>query len=142
MKCFYSGAEAVGICKSCGRGLSLAWAREYPQGLACRNRCETDVQHWIELGDLSAKVTRLSDTIVAQQNATAVVSALFCMIAGAGFIYFTGFAYGLSLTNFMGAAFILFGVYALIRAVARSRRGKKRAVASTQRSLDPTPPLG
>ena len=45
MKCFYHGdAEAVAICKSCGRGICHECCAEIGTGAACRNRCEGDVE--------------------------------------------------------------------------------------------------
>jgi hypothetical protein len=117
MKCFYSGTEAVGICKFCGRGLALASATEFPQGLACRNRCEAEVKSGVALAEVDRKLTALSAAMLQRQNSTALVSAVFCMLAGAGFIYFTGFDDGLSLPSFMGAAFFLYGGYSLVRAL-------------------------
>ena len=44
MKCFYhDGAEAVGCCKHCARGLCRVCAGERAGGLACPNRCEAAV---------------------------------------------------------------------------------------------------
>ncbi len=111
MKCFYSGTDAVGICKSCGRGLALPFATEFPKGLACANRCEADVERLIRAGE----------AVSAGSGSSAIntaVSGVFSALAGGGFIYFTGgFIEGLSLTNFMGCAFILFGLYSVTRAL-------------------------
>lgn len=44
MRCFYHReVEAVGTCKSCGRGLCPDCAAEVGAGLACRSRCEGEV---------------------------------------------------------------------------------------------------
>ena len=44
MHCFYHrNGDAVGICKSCNRGLCSECAVEAPNGLACINRCESEV---------------------------------------------------------------------------------------------------
>jgi hypothetical protein len=119
MKCFYSGADAVGICKSCGRGLARAAAAEFPQGLACRNRCEADVQRLIRAGAAAGAGNSVVNT---------AVSGVFSLLAGGGFIYFTdGFAGGLTLTNFMGGAFILFGLYSVGRALWLARSAKASA---------------
>jgi hypothetical protein len=50
VRCFYHrGADAVGMCKSCGRGLCPVCAAEIANGLACRDRCEDEVRalNWI-----------------------------------------------------------------------------------------------
>jgi small-conductance mechanosensitive channel len=116
--------DAVGICKSCGRGLSRAAAAEFPQGLACRNRCEADVQRLIRAG--AAASAGAGNSVV-----NTAVSGVFSMLAGGGFIYFTdGFVGGLTLTNFMGGAFILFGLYSVGRALWLRRRPRENSPAS------------
>ena len=115
MKYFYSGADAVGICKSCGRGLALPFAREFPKGLACRDRCEAEVERLIRASEAAPGAH-------AGSSANAAVSGVFSILAGGGFIYFTGgFGSGLNLTSFMGGAFILFGLYSVGRALWRRR---------------------
>jgi hypothetical protein len=44
MKCFYHPqADAVGTCKHCHRGICRECAAEREGGLACRGRCESQV---------------------------------------------------------------------------------------------------
>jgi len=51
MNCFYHpNQEAIGTCKSCGKGLCAACATDLGKGLACRNRCEADAQAMILAG--------------------------------------------------------------------------------------------
>lgn len=41
MNCYYHPeVPAVGVCKSCGRGICTACAAEVEHGIACRERCE------------------------------------------------------------------------------------------------------
>ena len=50
MKCFYHrDIEAVGICKSCNRGLCGDCAAEIGEGLACKGRCEDTVAKLLSL---------------------------------------------------------------------------------------------
>ena len=45
MRCFYhTEAEAVGICKTCNKGLCRECAAEVGNGLACVGRCEEEVR--------------------------------------------------------------------------------------------------
>ena len=45
MKCYYHNErDAVASCKSCNRGLCPDCAVEVGNGLACRNRCENQVE--------------------------------------------------------------------------------------------------
>jgi hypothetical protein len=44
MKCFnHPAAEAVGLCRSCGRALCHDCVAEVGMSVRCRNRCEADV---------------------------------------------------------------------------------------------------
>ena len=44
MRCYnHPDQEAVGICRSCGRGLCPGCAAEVEKAVACRDRCESDV---------------------------------------------------------------------------------------------------
>jgi hypothetical protein len=52
MRCFYhQDKEAVGLCKSCGKGVCLACAVDFSKGLACRGHCEDKVQSIIQKMD-------------------------------------------------------------------------------------------
>lgn len=116
MKCFYSESEAVGICKSCGRGLSRPFLSEFPKGLACANRCEADVQRLIR-----------AEEAVPGGGINGVVSGGFTMLAGGAFFYFSGgLAGGLSLPSFMGVVFFFYGLYVAVRAIVIARRRKSR----------------
>jgi len=45
MRCFFHGdVEAVAICKACHRAICHDCCAEVGSSVACRNRCETDVQ--------------------------------------------------------------------------------------------------
>ena len=44
MKCFYDDRDAVGVCKYCGRGVCHESAVTVAQGLACKARCEREVE--------------------------------------------------------------------------------------------------
>lgn len=45
MKCFYHHAvDAVAICKNCNRGICSDCCSELLNGVACKNRCEAEVE--------------------------------------------------------------------------------------------------
>ncbi|MCB0310068.1 MAG: hypothetical protein KDD42_02455 [Bdellovibrionales bacterium] len=45
MKCItHQNVDSVGCCRWCGRGLCAECCVELPEGLACRDRCESDVK--------------------------------------------------------------------------------------------------
>jgi hypothetical protein len=49
MRCFYhEDKQAVGICKSCGKGVCQECAVDFSKGLACRGHCEESVRSIIQ----------------------------------------------------------------------------------------------
>ena len=45
MKCYrHHEADAVGICKSCSKGICTDCAVDVSNGLACKNECEEEVE--------------------------------------------------------------------------------------------------
>ncbi len=59
MRCYYhKDKEAVGTCKSCGKGLCRDCAVDLGKGLACRGRCEPDAQAVIQLVDRNIQLSR------------------------------------------------------------------------------------
>ena len=58
MRCFYhEEKEAVGSCKSCGKGLCRECAVDLTKGLACRGHCEADAQAIIQLIDRNIQLS-------------------------------------------------------------------------------------
>jgi len=44
MHCFYHDSiDAIAVCKNCSRGLCRECATEFPNGIACKGRCENEV---------------------------------------------------------------------------------------------------
>src|SRR5262245_19526894 len=80
MKCFYhSDQDAVGICKSCNRGLCRECCAELNPGLACRGKCETDV------ASLNALVERGKNAYAVAGSACRR-NAIVLLIIGIGFL--------------------------------------------------------
>jgi hypothetical protein len=72
MRCFYHEKEAVGICKSCGKGVCQDCAIDFKKGLACRGHCEESVQHIIQQikeYDKSAELFRQNAELYKKQSA-------------------------------------------------------------------------
>jgi len=50
MKCFYHrNVDSTGMCRACGRGICPDCTTEYPEGLACKGRCEEAAEEVISL---------------------------------------------------------------------------------------------
>ena len=57
MKCFdHPEMHAVGICKSCHKGLCLDCAVDVGMGLACRDSCETRVSELSQMNERSLSI--------------------------------------------------------------------------------------
>jgi hypothetical protein len=123
MKCFYNPEEdAIGTCKSCGRGLSLPFASEYPKGLACKNRCEADVESLIRLIDRNVAIQNPSRSLARTGPSNFYGACLFYLVAGAIFIW-AGLRTqgGMNPGLFLGVAFIGFGLFTLYRGTRLAR---------------------
>ena len=58
MRCFYhQDKEAVGTCKSCGKGVCFECAVDLDKGLACRGRCEEIARAIIEIIDRNVRLS-------------------------------------------------------------------------------------
>lgn len=59
MQCFYHPeSSARGLCRSCLRGLCVECAIQYDEGLACKNRCEQNVEVLIQLLSRSVRANK------------------------------------------------------------------------------------
>jgi len=80
MRCFYhDAAEAVAICKSCNRGVCRECAVEFPNGVACRNRCEAEVEAVNQIIDRS-KTSYQKTSSAYSRNA--IIYLLFAVVFG------------------------------------------------------------
>lgn len=117
MRCFsHEGEEAVGICKSCGRGICAACAVDLGKGLACRARCEEDVRRLIEVIDSSVRTNTASLEFMASGRRSAMIWAGMHAVLGTVFV-----GWGISAPGrlfpivLMGVLFLLVGVVQFVR---------------------------
>ncbi len=103
MNCFYHPQiVAVGICRNCQKGLCVECAADLKEGLACKNRCETEV----------TDVTRM-----IQQNKKAYAHASNSQFQGGIFwAIFGGVSILIGLNSQTPDAFYFFGVAFLVMA--------------------------
>ena len=65
MRCYYhQDRDAVGLCKSCGKGLCADCQTDLGQGLACKGRCEARVRDLIALIDHNVRVAPAAQTLL------------------------------------------------------------------------------
>jgi hypothetical protein len=87
MKCFHHhDADAVGVCKSCGKGLCVPCAVDIGRGLACRERCEEDVRNLIHLVDNNMRLSPASQAMLGKQPRAYLASGTFQILAGCLFM--------------------------------------------------------
>ena len=80
MRCYYhQQAEAVGTCKNCNKGLFGECAVDVADGLACKDRCETQVRTYNQLVATAAVMSRLAMESI-------VWSAVFAALLAVGFV--------------------------------------------------------
>lgn len=117
MKCFYHQAtDSVGVCRSCRRGLCPDCLTEYPEGLACKNRCEAAVEE-------TTSLVKRNRTAVAKPGLVRFLFPVFFLAMGAIELY-QGVAERPDPVNplsLLGAVFVVGGIVYL-RAVLRFYR--------------------
>jgi hypothetical protein len=141
MRCFYhQEKEAVGTCKSCGKGVCVECAVDLGKGLACRSRCEESARAIIQLVDRNIQLSTspvqaqlvVPPSVQHTSQSTDYIGAqltshiretrhfrwgagAFCLIVGAVLLA-TGLLQRVVVLNIVGACFVAFGVVCFIRA--------------------------
>lgn len=115
MNCYYSpDTPAVGICKSCGKGLSREYATDVGNGLACKDACEERVKLINRILDNNSRVLSTSNIQLRRNSVFAcVVGLLFVLLGGLmGALRAEPIGVVFSL---LGAVFILRGIFGYTR---------------------------
>jgi len=113
MRCFYhEDREAVGTCKSCGRGLCRECAVELPKSLACRGRCEADAQAVTQLIDRNIQISGTSTRLVQTTKNTRIGIGIFHLVLGV-IMLIGGLHDHLTVITFLGLGLIAYGIYFL-----------------------------
>jgi hypothetical protein len=117
MRCFYhQEKEAIGTCKSCGKGLCPDCAVDLGKGLACRGHCEEDAKAVIQLIDRNIKLTARTENILQTGSRVRSSAAIFNFVIG---IVFT--AWGIidfdrsKFLLVLGVCFLAYGLFGLAK---------------------------
>ena len=112
MNCYnHPELPALGICKSCGKGLCRECIAEVPDGLACKNHCEDRVIFINRIIDTNKQALTAANVQVRSGTVFMVLTGLiFCAF---GFIPY--FVYGQKGAIFMGLVGIVFLASGLLR---------------------------
>ena len=131
MKCFYNPTQdAIGACRSCGKGLSKEYAVDLGKGLACKGRCEDEVRKLIALVDRNISLSSTNHSLLKGRAFYAtpffhLPLGVICLITGVvlefDFLFIV-----------LGALFIAYGLFTF---------GRARTVkATTEPSSEPSAP--
>ena len=124
MKCFnHEERDAIGTCKSCGKGICRECAVDMVKGLACRDRCEKAVSDLIALIDQNIHFSPVGKSVMGNVRQNTYVQASFLLTAGVVF-FLTGLATDrlAELPGLLGIVFLLYGSYVLWRGMRLPRR--------------------
>ena len=117
MRCYYhQDKEAVGSCKSCGKGLCFDCAVDIGKGLACRGHCEEDVRAVVSLIDRNIKIAPRTSQILETSRKVRSSAAIFNLIIGGLFLIWGLTSDHLSFIAVLGVAFLIFGIVGLFQA--------------------------
>jgi hypothetical protein len=123
MKCFYNHEQdAVGLCKSCGKGISSDYAVDLGKGLACKDRCEKDATDLIALIDSNIAMRGTSQKLINGSGRNGIVSSVILGMMGAVFL-FTGLRSGSPeyFSVAIGVLFFAWGITGYLRSAALQR---------------------
>ena len=131
VRCFYHiDRDAVGSCKSCGKGLCPDCAVDLGKGLACRGRCEGDVKAVIELIQRNVELSPATSRLIQAGGSARMAAALFMLACGGAFLVFgLSSKRGMSFVAILGACFLAYGAFLLFwsRLVAARTRAKDKS---------------
>jgi hypothetical protein len=138
VKCFYHHEQdAVGGCKSCGKGLCPECAVDLGKGLACSGRCEAQVRALIALIDQNAETAGKTVRLLRSARQTHFWTAALYIALGAGFA-----SWGLLSEEMLGFAVVLGGlflVYGLFSITSALRLPRFESVPSSTMQAEPKP---
>ena len=123
MNCYYhDDRAAVGSCRSCLKGVCRECAVDLERGLACRDRCETDVRELMDTIHQSVQTRSMSTGLLKASRGLWSGLGIIALIVGLAVAYI-----GLSLPGFesvglLALPFLLIGLLTL-RAARTARAG-------------------
>ena len=86
MNCFrHREVVAVGLCKSCQKGLCPTCTVDVGQGLACHDACEEQVRSINQLMERSIRMSPASEAALGKQPRVYFGTGVFQILAGGAF---------------------------------------------------------
>lgn len=111
MKCFnHSKTDAIGICKSCNKGICLKCCAELIDGLACKNSCEDKVNLINAMLNRNEKIITTSNKQIKYAGYAEISFGILFFSAGIIFIIAKQWAVGTFLMT-LGLVFIISSIF-------------------------------
>ena len=111
MKCFYhNDIDAIGLCKTCNKGLCPECAVDVGNGLACVDSCEKAVLSYNKMIDKNIELTSTSVSMI--RGGPAFFLAALFIVFGAFFMFIGSGENGTRFT--MGLIFLFFGIVQVV----------------------------
>lgn len=106
MKCYnHNDNDAVGVCKSCLKGICTECATDIGGGLACSDECAQTARDSIDL------VKRTVESQKDFRKGGALIGPMFFLFMGLGFIGFSLYKKGFGEFGYLfGGLFVFFGL--------------------------------
>lgn len=117
MRCFdHPDREAVGVCKSCQKGLCGECAVDLGQGLACRGRCEETVRGLIALIAGNLKARAVGSQLVLGYRRNVIYAGAFLVAVGSLILSWGALApKPIWVVVMFGALFLVYGAFQIAR---------------------------
>lgn len=107
MKCFnHHDRDAIGLCKSCGKGLCEECIAEVPRGLACKNSCEENARQITELIQKNIALHNQADVNLKKTQKRILFNVIVLMLFGL-ILVIVGFVDGFDLPMLILAIFFI-----------------------------------
>lgn len=118
MKCFFhQDRDAVGICKSCERGVCSECAVDLGKGLACKGRCEDDAKALIALVQSNLRTAPSVNALLRKGRSAGLQLAGLYLLLGLVFLAWDLASERLQFTGVLGGLFFLYGIILTVRAI-------------------------
>jgi len=111
MNCFYHPDKpAIGVCKSCSKGLCQDCVTDLGHGLACKNK------HEAEVNNLNMIITK-NYKVFSSAHKNTLLAPLFYIFVGSVFSVYGYISRGgvTGLSFVLGTGFVVFGVIVFVR---------------------------
>ena len=134
MNCFnHRNIPAIGLCKSCGKGLCEDCAAELATGIACKAACENAVDlHSSEVQNILSTMLELDKRISRTSRNQIRSSGVIALLLGIGLLIFAVWAYreiGSLIPYFLG----MYGILSLAMGILRLNWQKEYSLTEMNR---------